>query len=70
MTYKQKNSRDGLHNWHVVKRLEQMWLESSYLAMWEENLNAWIRWRKETGDFKDPEILETPYESNRRNNKE
>ena len=29
--------------------------------MWEENLNAWIRWRKETGDFKEvpPELA--PY---------
>ena len=61
MTYKQKNSRDGLHNWHVVKRLEQMWLESTYLAMWEENLNAWIRWRKETGDFKEVPPERAPY---------
>ena len=29
--------------------------------MWEENLNAWIRWRKETGDFKEVPPERAPY---------
>ena len=58
---RQKSSRDGLHNWHVVQYLEQLWIESSFLKMWEENLSAWIRWRKELGEFKEVPPVRAPY---------